>query len=169
MKKIVLILFLLSLYCSAQKKMNEKFTLDYIGGVYSNFKTWRENGATGGIELSYKKRRLIYSTNLFMGFGISQNYETKNAYFQAFLETDLLIGTKLNVSNSITIIPQSGIGYLYLTNHFQGEKKYLVGLPVQVKILFFDTKTIAFGLIPRAMINTTQNNYSLNFTLNFKL
>lgn len=169
MKQIILLSFLFPLFCNSQEQQNKKITLDYIGGYYTNFSDWRENGFNGGIEFSYNKNSITYSANLLVGFGLSKNLNTKNGYFQAFLESDLLIGKKMKLSNTISFIPQIGIGYLHLTNHFQEEKKYLIGLPIQTKILFSNNKITSFGIIPKVILNNTQNNYSINFTVNIKL
>lgn len=169
MKKTIT-LFLLFSFCSvfSQETVKDKFSVDYFGGFYSNFRDWKENGAKGGYEFSYNPKSILYSVNFSVGLGISQNLKTKDGYIQAFFESDLLIGKKFSLSNSIKIIPQVGVGYLHLTNHFQEEPKNLIGLPIQVKILFFDNDATSFGLINHLILNNVQNNYSLNFTANFK-
>ena len=99
MKKILFLLFL-PLITFSQKLQNEKFSFDYFGGYYSNFQTWKESGISGGIEFSYNSiNSITYSANLLVGFGISKNINTKNGYIQAFLESDLLIGKKFDLSN----------------------------------------------------------------------
>ena len=169
MKKILFLLILFPVVCFSQKLKNKKFTIDFLGGLYSNFNKWEENGVSGGYEFSYNNNSIIYSTNCLVGVGFSKNINTKNGYIHAFLEANLLIGTKLKLSNSISLIPQTGIGYLHLTNHFQGDKTNLIGLPIQAKILFFDNKKLSVGLIPHVIFNKVQNNYMLNITLNLKI
>lgn len=168
-KLLVLLITTFTISCFSQKALSDKkYSMDFIGGYYTNLNSWEENGASGGYEFSYNSKTIVYSANITIGFGISKNKVTKDGYIQAFIESDLLVGKKFNLSNSIAILPQSGIGFLHYTNHFQEEKKYLIGFPVQAKIYFFDDKKLSFGLIPRVMINNVQNNYSINFTINTK-
>ena len=168
MKKIILLLFILPYFGYSQKKEKEKISFDIMSGVYTNFKKWKENGLTAGYEISFKRKSLIYSANLFFGFGISKNIINKSGYFQAFLESDVLIGKEYDLTKNIMVQPQIGAGYLHYTNHFQEEKKNLIGLPIQCKIIFFKENDFSFGIIPRAIFNTTQNNYSFLLTLQFK-
>ncbi|WP_395044417.1 hypothetical protein [Flavobacterium sp.] len=168
MKKLLLLFCLLPIILFSQKKQKEKLTVDFATGVYSNIKKWKENGLTAGVEVTFNDKYLIYSTNFFVGFGISKNINNKDGYFQAFLESDILIGKEFDLSKSISIQPEIGIGYLHLTNHFQEDKKHLISLPLQMKILFFNYNDIAVGLIPKVNINNTQNNYYLFFTINYK-
>jgi hypothetical protein len=169
MAKIIFIIYFLSLNSFSQNKAShKKYSMDFIGGYYTNLNSWKENGVSGGYEFSYMPKTIVYSANISMGFGISKNRNTKDGYIQVFFETDLLAGKKFNLTKSISIIPQSGMGFLHYTNHFQEEKKYIIGFPFQTKIYFFDNKNLSFGLIPRVMINNIQNNYSINFTINTK-
>ena len=168
MKQFLFLIYLLPLIGLSQTKQNEKLTIDLNSGVYTNFNKWKENGAAVGLEVSFKRKYIILRANIQAGFGISKNITSKDGYIQAFLESDILLGKQLHLSNSISIIPQTGLGYLHLTNHFQGDKENLIGLPLQFKILFFTNKDVAFGLVPKANFNKVQNNYSLSFTVNFK-
>jgi len=168
MKNLVFVFFLLPLLCFSQKTEKNKLSFDITGGVYSNFKNWKENGITGGYEISLNRKSIVYSANIIIGLGLSKNRINNDGYLQAFLESDLLIGKEFNLSKSISIQPQIGIGYLHYTNHFQTEKKHLIGLPIQTKIIFFNQNDVSVGLIPRVNLNNTQNNYSLLFTVNIK-
>lgn len=167
MKNCLFILLLLPILGFTQLKKQKVFSFDYSSGYYSNFKEWKENGLSGGFSFSYKSK-YTYSSDLTFGFGISKNSNNFNGYVQAFFESDLLIGKEVNFSNSIAIQPEIGIGYLYYSNHFQEEAKNLIGIPVKIKILFFNNKNVAFGLIPKITFNNVQNNYVLFFTINFK-
>ena len=168
MKNFTLLFILLPLFSFSQNKEKTKISFDITTGGYSNFRKWKENGLTGGYEFSLNRKSIVYSANFIVGFGISKNINNKNGYFQAFLESDVLVGKQFNLNRSIMVQPQVGIGYLHYTNHFQGDKENLIGVPVQFKLIFFNYNDISFGLIPRVNFNTVQNNYSLLFTLNFK-
>ena len=107
MTKIIFIFCCLSLSSFAQNKTShKKYTMDFIGGYYTNLKSWKENGVLGGYEFSYMSKTIVYSANISMGFGISKNRNTKDGYIQAFLESDLLAGKKINLTKYISIIPQ---------------------------------------------------------------
>ena len=151
-------------------QINERrnFSVDLTAGAYSNFRKWKENGVTAGSEFSLKKGYFVYSVNFLLGVGISKNRINNDGYIQGFLESDVLIGKEFTVSNTISVQPQMGVGYLHLTNHFQEDKRNLIGLPIQIKILFFNDNRVSVGLIPRAIFNKVQNNYSLLFTIHFK-
>lgn len=169
MKKIVFLICFISLNCISQNKTyDKKYSMDFTGGYYTNLNSWKENGVCAGYEFTYYRKAFNYSANILLGWGISKNLETKNGYIQAFLESDLLIGKKFKIINSIAINPQVGVGYLHYTNHFQEDPKNIFGFPIQTKIYFFDNKNLSFGLIPRVMLNNIQNNYSINFTINTK-
>lgn len=167
MKNYFCLFYLVSLIGFSQVKDQEKISFNYSSGYYTNFKKWKEDGITGAAEISYKNK-IIYSVNLIFGVGLSKNITNKNGYFQAFLESDILFGKELFLSKSISIQPQIGVGYLHFTNHFQEDKKNLIGLPIQFKILFLNKSHLEIGLIPRAIFNSLQNNYSLLFTFHFK-
>lgn len=166
MKKVFWLLCFFPLLCLSQEG---QLSVDLPAGYYANFKDWKENGVMGGIEVSYLKNKFVYGGAILFGCGFSKNINNKDGYVQAQFESDLLIGKKYSISPKISVIPQIGIGYLHLTNHFQGDPENLIGLPIQTKILFFEGKSFAFGLIPRAKFNKTQNIYALNIALHFKL
>jgi hypothetical protein len=169
MKNITFLIIMIPIFCLSQKLTKNKFSMDFTGGYYSNLNTWKENGVSGGYEFSYQHKSITYSANISVGWGISKNIENRNGYIQAFLESDLLIGKKFHISNSISINPQVGVGYLHYTNHFQEAPKNMIGLPIQTKILFFDDKSTSIGIVPHININNTQNNFIMNLTLNVKL
>lgn len=168
MKKIIVFVVFIPMMVFSQRYQSPKFSFDIASGVYTNFRQWKENGVTGGYQISYNTDGMVYSANVIVGFGISKNINNYNGYFQAFLESDALIGREIHLGNELLFIPQVGLGYLHYTNHFQGEKMNLIGVPVQFKITFFKKSRLTPALIPRVIFNRVQNNYSLLFALNFK-
>ena len=116
MKKRFWLLCLFPILSIAQEQYEGQFAIDLPAGYYSNFRNWKEEGVSGGIEVSYLRNNFVYGGGIFFGFGISTNKNNKDGYIQA----------------------QVG-------------------------------KQFAFGLIPRAKLNKTQNIYSASITLQFKL
>lgn len=92
-KKIALI-FLFPIFCFSQKIQTEKYSVDYFGDFYSNFRPWRENGFSSGYQINYLNKSVIYSVNISVGLGLSKNLENKHGYIQAFLESDVIVGKK---------------------------------------------------------------------------
>ncbi|RZK11371.1 MAG: hypothetical protein EOO46_06995 [Flavobacterium sp.] len=169
MKKIFLLLCLLPLLSLSQEQDEGQFAIDLPVGYYSNFKSWREEGVSGGVEVSYLKNNFVYGGGIFIGFGISTNKINNDGYIQAQLEIDFLFGRKYQLTPKISVIPQVGIGYIHLTNHYQGDPENLFGVPIQAKLYLHEGKRFAFGIVPRAKLNKTQNIYSAGITLQFKL
>lgn len=168
MRNVFWLLFVFPFFCFSQEEMEGQFCLDLPAGLYTNFRDWKERGVSGGIEISYLKNSFVYGGGIFYGFGFSSNKNTKDGYIQAQLELDFLFGKRYQLTPEISVIPQVGIGYIHLTNHFQGDSENLFGIPIQAKLYLFEGRSFAFGLIPRAKLNKTQNIYSAGFTLQFK-
>ncbi len=168
MKKILLLILLCPIISYSQRQKNETFNLDVLFGIYSNFDHWKESGVSGGFEFSYNRKSWVYSANILYGLGVSKNINTQGPYIQAFFESDLLIGKQINLTNTISFIPQIGIGYIHLSNNFQDDKKNLIGLPIQTKFLFQISNKVSLGFVPHVNINRAKNNYLLNLTVNVK-
>jgi|GEM_PF-6510464 len=169
MKKRFWLLCLFPLLSISQEQEDGQFAIDLPVGYYSNFRNWKEEGVSGGIEVSYLKNNFVYGGGIFFGFGLSSNKNNKDGYIQAQLELDFLFGRKYKLAPKISVVPQVGIGYIHLSNHFQGDPENLFGVPIQAKLYLHEGKRFAFGIIPRAKLNKTQNIYSANITLQFKL
>ncbi|WP_026704442.1 hypothetical protein [Flavobacterium soli] len=169
MKKLLWIFFLVPLMVYSQDTKDDHFCLGIQWGGYSNFGDWKENGINFGFELAYKKNNLYYSAVFTAGIGVSVNKFSRDAYFQGLAEVDLFVGKKYKVLPKASVMPQIGVGFLHYTNHFQEEPQNAIGLPIQVKLLFYESRKFGIGIIPKAFFNKVQNNYSLNLTAQFNL
>lgn len=154
MKKYIIIIFLLPIFCSAQDKSQLEFTSVSVP-LSAYFGTSGVGGSIGGeLGLAYEKNLFLFSA--YFGEGISF-FETKD---DSFSEFSLAWGRALPFNDWLQLEGFVGASYFYFKNRniaFEGdETDATIGFPISGRLKFSLSDHFALGTQVRVTINSVQ-------------